>query len=57
MNAVDTNVFIYALDADEPVKQAKAPALGCYRPTSTFIIALVYRIGIACYWLPARRPG
>jgi predicted nucleic acid-binding protein len=24
MNAVDTNVFIYALDTDEPVKQAKA---------------------------------
>jgi len=24
MNAVDTNVFIYALDADDPVKQAKA---------------------------------
>jgi predicted nucleic acid-binding protein len=27
MNAVDTNVFLYALDADEPVKQAKAIAL------------------------------
>jgi predicted nucleic acid-binding protein len=24
MNAVDTNVFVYALDADEPVKQARA---------------------------------
>jgi predicted nucleic acid-binding protein len=24
MNAVDTNVYVYALDADEPVKQAKA---------------------------------
>jgi predicted nucleic acid-binding protein len=24
MNAVDTNVCVYALDADEPVKQAKA---------------------------------
>jgi predicted nucleic acid-binding protein len=24
MNAVDTNVFVYALDTDEPVKQAKA---------------------------------
>jgi predicted nucleic acid-binding protein len=24
MNAADTNVFVYALDADEPVKQAKA---------------------------------
>lgn len=24
MNAVDTNVFVYALDADEPVKQAQA---------------------------------
>jgi predicted nucleic acid-binding protein len=24
MNAVDTNVFVYALDADEPDKQAKA---------------------------------
>jgi predicted nucleic acid-binding protein len=24
MNAVDTNVFIYALDADDPIKQAKA---------------------------------
>ena len=24
MNAADTNVYIYALDADEPVKQAKA---------------------------------
>jgi predicted nucleic acid-binding protein len=24
MNAVDTNVFVYAFDADEPVKQAKA---------------------------------
>ncbi len=24
MNAVDTNVFVYALDADEPIKQAKA---------------------------------
>jgi predicted nucleic acid-binding protein len=24
MNAVDTNVFVYALDEDEPVKQAKA---------------------------------
>ena len=27
MIAVDTNVFIYALDADDPVKQAKAQAL------------------------------
>jgi len=27
MNAVDTNVFIYALDDDEPVKQAKAHEL------------------------------
>lgn len=27
MNAVDTNVFIYALDADDPVKQAKAQQL------------------------------
>ena len=24
MNAVDTNVYVYTLDADEPVKQAKA---------------------------------
>jgi predicted nucleic acid-binding protein len=24
MNAVDTNVFVYALDNDEPAKQAKA---------------------------------
>jgi len=27
MNAVDTNVFVYALDADEPIKQAKAQDL------------------------------
>jgi len=27
MNAIDTNVLIYALDADEPVKQAKAQQL------------------------------
>jgi len=27
MNAADTNVFVYALDADEPVKQAKAVEL------------------------------
>jgi len=27
MNAVDTNVLIYSLDEDEPVKQAKAGAL------------------------------
>jgi predicted nucleic acid-binding protein len=27
MNAADTNVYIYALDADEPVKQAKAMEL------------------------------
>lgn len=27
MNAVDTNVFVYALDADEPNKQAKAHGL------------------------------
>lgn len=27
MNAVDTNVFVYALDADEPVKQARAQQL------------------------------
>ncbi len=27
MNAVDTNVFIYALDDDEPIKQAKAQNL------------------------------
>lgn len=27
MNAVDTNVLVYALDADEPVKQAKAQRL------------------------------
>ena len=27
MNAVDTNVFVYALDLDEPVKQAKAQDL------------------------------
>jgi len=27
MNAVDTNVYVYALDADEPVKQAKAVEL------------------------------
>lgn len=24
MNAVDTNVYVYALDADEPIKQGKA---------------------------------
>src|SRR5438874_2446936 len=24
MNAIDTNVYVYAVDADEPVKQAKA---------------------------------
>ena len=27
MNGIDTNVFVYALDADEPVKQTKAQAL------------------------------
>jgi predicted nucleic acid-binding protein len=27
MNAVDTNVFVYAMDADEPVKQGKAQDL------------------------------
>jgi predicted nucleic acid-binding protein len=27
MNAVDTNVLVYAFDADEPVKQAKAQQL------------------------------
>ncbi|MSQ94348.1 MAG: PIN domain-containing protein [Gemmataceae bacterium] len=27
MNAVDTNVFVYSLDAHEPVKQAKAKLL------------------------------
>ena len=27
MNAADTNVYVYALDADEPVKQAKALSL------------------------------
>ena len=27
MNAVDTNVFVYALDNDEPLKQAKAQDL------------------------------
>ena len=27
MNAADTNVYVYALDADEPVKQAKAVEL------------------------------
>jgi predicted nucleic acid-binding protein len=27
MNAADTNVYVYALDADEPVKQSKAPEL------------------------------
>jgi len=27
MNAVDTNVFVYALDVDEPIKQAKAREL------------------------------
>jgi len=27
MNAVDTNVFVYSLDANEPVKQPKAKAL------------------------------
>jgi predicted nucleic acid-binding protein len=27
MNAVDTNVYVYSLDRDEPAKQAKAIAL------------------------------
>jgi predicted nucleic acid-binding protein len=27
MNAIDTNIFVYALDTDEPVKQVKAQAL------------------------------
>jgi predicted nucleic acid-binding protein len=27
MNAVDTNVFVYALDVDEPIKQAQAQEL------------------------------
>jgi predicted nucleic acid-binding protein len=27
MNAVDTNVFVYAMDVDEPIKQAKAQDL------------------------------
>ena len=27
MNAIDTNIYVYTLDADEPVKQSKAMAL------------------------------
>ena len=27
MNAVDTNVLVYALDSDEPLKQARAHQL------------------------------
>jgi len=27
MNAVDTDVYVYALDADEPAKQVKAQGL------------------------------
>ena len=26
MNAVDTNIYVYALDADEPAKQTKTAA-------------------------------
>jgi predicted nucleic acid-binding protein len=41
MNAVDTNVYVYALDADEPVKQAKALDLFDHllsRPAETVLI-------------------
>ena len=27
MNAIDTNIYVYTMDADEPVKQSKAMAL------------------------------
>jgi predicted nucleic acid-binding protein len=40
MNAVDTNVLVYSLDVDEPVKQAKAKALliGLVGATPTTIL-------------------
>lgn len=41
MNAVDTNVYIYALDADEPAKQAKAIKLldrVALKPADTVIL-------------------
>ena len=64
MNAADTNVYIYALDADEPVKQAKALELFdrlvlqaadtvLFRSLSTLVSAC--RIGIACCWPLARK--
>jgi len=55
MNAVDTNGFVYALDADEPVKQP--------RPTTCWTTALIHHprgsraallIGIG---RPCGRPG
>jgi predicted nucleic acid-binding protein len=44
MNAVDTNVYVYALDADEPAKQAKAIELLdrlALKPAETVIVGQV----------------
>lgn len=41
MNAIDTNVFVYALDTDEPTKQAQAIELFddlMQRPTETVLV-------------------
>lgn len=39
MNAIDTNVFVYALSQDEPVKQAAAVALlGSLNPDETVVL-------------------
>jgi hypothetical protein len=57
MNAVDTNVYVYALDADEAAKQAKALGLfeqlaqkpaDCPRPRSTHPIPLTVRVSHKC---------
>ncbi|MBW3599214.1 MAG: PIN domain-containing protein [Planctomycetes bacterium] len=51
MNAVDTNVFVYALDTNEPAKQAKAQALLTQlsgRPAETFLLWQVAAELLSC---------
>jgi predicted nucleic acid-binding protein len=44
MIAVDTNVFVYALDDDEPVKQAKARQLFQRLATSNDSVLLPWQV-------------
>ena len=52
MNAFDTNILVYSLDSDEPLKQAQARALLASVPTASPPFILLWQVaGELLNWL------